>query len=94
LDEETRGYIESRLDQYLQTETVVDVEWVQNEIPISSLRDLALGHVIALMIAFAINSLMFRTQEKPSKEDLEAIRMMVKRRLPELAENIERELGT
>jgi hypothetical protein len=93
LDKETRGYIEGVLDGFLQTKMVTDIEWIQNEIPISSLRDLAVGHAVTLMTAFAINIIMLKTREKPSKDDQEAIRIMVKRRLPELVGNIERDLG-
>ena len=93
MDEKMRGYIESTLDNFLQTEIVSDVEWIQNEIPISSLRDLALGHIVALLHTFASNTILFRTYQKPSKEDEDAIRIMVKRRLPDLVEKINRELG-
>lgn len=88
-----RGYVESAIDDMIQkVEIVSGIEWVQGEIPISSLRDLALGYVIAMWETFIVSTILLRTEKKCSNEDMTIIRGIVRRRLPEIVEKIEKEL--
>ena len=92
MDERTRSYIESKMDMVLEkSPSLPYVEWVQKEVPISSLRDLALGCDIGMLTSHAIVTVRFETG-RCSLEDLSTIREMVKRRLPKIVEKIEREL--
>jgi len=88
-----RGIIESKLDFLLKGDIVEDVEWFQQEMPISSLGDLALGYVFGMLSAYSIGILGFLTNKSVSKKDAEEIETMVKRRLPEIMEKINRELN-
>ena len=91
MDKKTRGYLESVMDEIIQEEVFPSVEWVQQEMPISSVRDLTLGYVIGLLETLAIVSVRIRTRAVLSKEDNRIIKTMLKRRLPEIIEKIERE---
>ena len=94
-----RGFLESILDDALQEKEeegfVAGIEWVQQEIPISSLRELVLGYVIGALeaICYAVATVRKRLSKKEEKEAEETIRTMIKRRLPEIMEIIESELG-
>lgn len=96
LDDKTRGFIESIMDETLQGEALVDIDWVEEEVPISSLRDLALGHVIGVLDSIGWAAITFFPPHELSaaekKEGQEIIRALVRRRLPEIIEKIEREL--
>ena len=96
MDEKTRGYIESRLDRFANLEMVTAIKWVQGELPISSLRDLAIGYFIggAEAIAYILATMgTRRTKDDVSDEDSDAIITMIKRRLPEIVEKVNRELN-
>ena len=93
MDKITRGFIESYWDKVLRTASLPSIGWVREEVPISSLRDLALGHDLGMLAAFAVSTLSMFTPRGCSEEDFRAIREMLKRRLPEIVEKIERELG-
>jgi hypothetical protein len=94
LDKVTRGYIESKMDELLQkSASLPSIEWVKDEVSISSLRDLALGNDIGHLTALATTTIRLATGHRFSMEDYKTIREMVKRRLPEIVEKIERELG-
>ena len=88
-----RGIIESKLDFILKGNIVEDVEWFQQEMPISSLGDLALGCVFGALNAYSIGILSFMTNKSVSKKDAKEIETMVKRRLPEISEKISKELN-
>lgn len=91
MDERFRGYIESEIDRMVQEEIVEDVEWVQEEIPVSSLRDLALGYMIGLLRGVVVMVAAARTEVEYNEAEKTA-RAIIKRRLPEIIEKIEREL--
>ena len=95
MDKRTRGMIESELDDLIKDvrETVSTVDWVRQEIPLSSFRDLVLGYVIGSLETFAIAIRKIVSKEGGSAEDYMTIKTMLKRRLPELIGEIERELG-
>lgn len=96
LDKKTRGFIESSLNEIFSDEKIVgDVEWVQEEMPISSLRDLALGYAIGVSKALGMTIAQVKphASEKELKEAEEIVDGIIKRRLPEFIKKIERELG-
>ena len=87
-----RGYIESEIDRMVQEEIVGDVEWVQEETPISSLRDLALGYMIGLLRGLI--SMIGAAKTTEDYEEVERIaHSIVKRRLPDIIKRIEKELN-
>ena len=93
MDEETRGVIEKMMDESFRNEILPDIEWLRNELPVSSLRDLALGHVVGHTQAISSALVGTRQGGKFTPKDIEEIKAMIKRRLPEVMEKIERELG-
>lgn len=93
MDMKTRGAIETAWDTYLKAEIIPEINWVEKEIPISSLKELMLGYVLGQMEALAIEAIRLLTRKMSSKEDDYAVESMLKRRLPEIMEKIERELG-
>ena len=93
MNEATRGYIESVIDEIMEHELLSSVDWVADEIPISSLRDLLLGYAIGSLDAALIGIVSQRTRSKVSDEDMEAIMTILKRRLPEIIEKINIELN-
>ena len=93
MDERMRSYIESKMDEVLEkSASLPSIEWVQEEVPISSLRDLALGNDIGMLTALAVTTIRVEMHRGFSPEDYNTIRGMVKRRLPKIVEKIEREL--
>ena len=98
LDDETRGFIESLMDEMFTDEIVEDVKWVQEDIPISSLAEVALGYVIGYLRALAHYTIALRTKhlgkDKRRDERVEKeIWKIIKRRLPEIGERINKELN-
>ena len=96
MEDETRGFIESTVDEILGEEVVPEIEWIREEIPISSFRDILLGYLIGLLSATSTLFAYLRpkriSREKEEKID-ETIRTMIKRRLPEIVEKINKELN-
>ena len=94
MDEMTRSYIESSMDRVLRkSASLPSIEWVKDEVSISSLRDLAIGNDIGQLTALAVTTIRLATGYRFSIEDYKTIREMVKQRLPKIVEKIERELG-
>ena len=96
MDERTRGYMEAVMDELLEDEKIVEeVTWVQEEIPVSSLRDLSIGYAIGALKAFgwSVNLVRPRGKKRASGKEIEkTIITLIKRRLPEILRIIEREL--
>jgi hypothetical protein len=99
MKENTRGVIEKELDELFGDEPIVeDIKWVEKEIPISSIKDLALGYAIGFMIAFSFSLIgamerRRKISEEEEKEEEEQVETMIRRRLPEIMKCIETELG-
>jgi hypothetical protein len=95
LDARTRGYIESMIDDITERGNVRDIlEWVEQEVPLSSFRDLALGYLIGGVTTGA--SIMLSVGKLGiaiSDEDKYEIRAIIKRRLPEFIQKITNELN-
>lgn len=94
MDEKTRGFIERSLDEVL-AEGVISgsVNWIQGEIPIKSLRDVALGYIIGSVERFANTVIMLTEKTEVTLEDQDEIRGIMKRRIPEIMQKILSELG-
>ena len=92
MDERVRGYIESMFDRGMKREFASAIGWIEQEMPISSLRDLILGYVLGTFRTLAIGAVTTLTQQEVSDEDSDAIRTILKRRLPEIVEKTEKEL--
>lgn len=67
MDDATRGFIESVIDDAVKAEIVQDVQWVRDEIPISSMRDLALGYFVGMAESFSSGVAILKNSER--KED-------------------------
>lgn len=94
MDEKTRGFIESVMDELIQEAPITpSIKWVRQEMPVSSLKDLMLGYAIGSLETLAIVSIRMRMRNVLSEEDGRTIIEMLKRRLPEIVGKIERELG-
>jgi signal recognition particle GTPase len=96
LDEKTRGFLEKAIDDIMTEEYIPSISWVQDEMPIKSLGEVAIGYVIGGIEAAAtlITQMSKRNRsEKEVKEDEEEIRALLKRRLPEIVEKVNTELG-
>lgn len=94
MDEEVRGFIEKAMDKMMQYEFINTVKWVEQEVPIKSLKDLTLGYIIGGAITLASTLSAIGEWRTMTDEDKIEIYAMVKRRLPEIMEKITRELGT
>lgn len=92
MDDVTRGYIESVMDDILKEDVLKDIEWTEKEIPISSMKDLVIGYLCGILDAFAVLTASTRARKGVTENDMNEIRGMVKRRLPEIVQKVEREL--
>ena len=76
----------------VEEEIIGDVEWVQKETFISSLRDLALGYMIGLLRGLV--SMIGAAKTTEDFEEVERIaHSIIKRRLPDIINRIEKELN-
>lgn len=91
MKEETRGYVETGIDILLDVEIVEATRWLTEEIPHTSLKDLAVGYVVGAAF-FKGQSMALAMQGNITNEDKAQIVTIVKRRLPEILQKIEREL--
>lgn len=94
LDEQTRALIESQIDGSMKEPIRPEIEWASKELSISSLRDFALGYLIGVTGVLAMSIAAARSKPEDKFEDTnKAIQEIVKRRLPEIVEKINRELS-
>lgn len=96
MDRNLRGLIENAFDAGLKESFREDVEWIQRQILISSARDVAIGYIAGGLMSAGIGICMTSKRHYPEKEqyaDIEEIKQMLKRRLPEIVESVERELN-
>ena len=96
LDDVAREFVERNIDRILQQEVSQLFEWIGRETTISSLRDMGIGFVVGVMQSLAeVSCLVGRkkdfTESEENEED-EEIRVMIRRRLPEIVEQIDLEL--
>jgi hypothetical protein len=99
LKEEVRGFLEQIFDDFLVDLDVAieDISWIEEQMPLTSKRDLVVGFSVGSMgaLAFTLTEVSKRKKlsEAEEKEEEAEIWMMIKRRLPEILESVERELN-
>lgn len=89
----TRGAIENALDQIFAEEIVPYVQWVDGEVPIKSLRDVALGYVIGTAAGIAFGFIAIAEQRSITDDDRRDTETIIRRRLPEVLKRLETELN-
>ena len=89
----TRGAIESALDKIFGEEIVSYVQWVKGEVPLKSMRDLALGYVIGTAMGLAVGFIVIAEQRPIVDADRTDIETIIRRRLPEIIKKVEIELN-
>jgi len=88
-----RGYIEETIDEIIEKEAIfTNIEWIRQEIPVASFRDLALGYIIGGIVSTAVLMISIGERRPISDEEKHEIRAMVKGRLSEILERINKEL--
>lgn len=99
MKESTRGYIEKSIDEMIGDEKFMkelmnDVTFFKEDVPITSLKDLALGYTFGIFLSFSASILQIRegNQGKVKADETEVL-AMIRRRLPEILEAIECELN-
>jgi hypothetical protein len=93
LDSRIRGALEQAIDNLMEKDIVVNVGWIGEEIPIKSVNDLALGYVDGVIAAVAASVFTSLLDRRPSDEDANEVRAIIRRRLPEIVRKIHRELN-
>jgi len=94
LDQETRGFLESLLDEVLisEEESVEDTKKIFGEIIVSSVRDLNVGYLAGVGAATCILVMRMRG-ERVERKDEDVVHAMIKRRVPEIIAKVENELN-
>lgn len=92
MDDETRGYVESGIDNLLNVEIIESTRWLADEIPHRNLKDLAVGYVVGALFLKG-QAMVLIHQGNITDEDTSQIVAIIKRRFPEIVEKINRELG-
>ena len=88
-----RGYIEETIDEIIEKEAIfTNIEWIRQEIPVASFRDLALGYIIGGIVSTAVLMISIGERRPISDEEKHEIRAMLKGRLSEILERINKEL--
>ena len=89
MDEKVRGIIEREFDNLLKSNILDSIKWFTQEVPHSSVRDIALGYAMGSMESYGrtLHELIMR--EPIETDELESI---IRRRLTEIREKINREL--
>lgn len=99
MKESTRGYIEMSIDEMIEDEKFIkdlmdDVAFFKEDIPITSLKDLALGYTFGVFLSFSAAILQIREGSSGKvKADEKETRTMIRRRLPEILKALECELN-
>ena len=96
MDKVTRGYLEKVLDDYLnEIEIISELDWIRQEVPISSLKDVALGFTLGSLEMLSESVCILKkpkTTPKDDEKDEKEILEMIKRRIPEIVRKINKEL--
>jgi len=93
LDIRTRGAIEKVIDDFVdQVNISSDVRWIENELPVKSIADVALGLAIAAIETLAIEEIITLENRTPTDADSDEVRAIIKRRLAEITSRIKSEL--
>lgn len=85
---EMRGSIEYNIDHELEFGSLEeDIKWFLDVIPIHSEKDLILGYVIGKLIKSAWIAL-FNNKSDVTTKDLQEVREIIQRRIPEINQKI------
>ncbi|UCC28165.1 MAG: hypothetical protein JSW29_01580 [Candidatus Bathyarchaeota archaeon] len=93
MKEKTRCAIEEMLDSIIKSDKVDRIKWINREFPVRSMRDLVLGHLIGELTTRTLFLLNLSEKRDFTDQDEKDTSSMIKRRLPELVEKIEKELN-
>lgn len=99
MDRETRGLIENQVDEMIRTLDINDItSWIVEEHLITSDKDLALGYVLGSLVRYAHTVMVFHKSRDKSKKriiitkkDITEIREILKRRIIDITDIIERQ---
>lgn len=90
MDKKTRGFIEKTIDDITKIDFVEEgLSWILEDVPIYSVKDLALGWAVGAIHTFALTEIGRTIRDEEENE----IRNMIRRRLPEILDKINRELN-
>jgi hypothetical protein len=94
LDKKTRGYIELAInDVVLKGDLVGVLKWVQRETSVSSFRDLTLGYMIGGAMSIAYTYIVLSEKRAITEKDKIEVRELIRERLPDFLERVEREMS-
>jgi len=94
LDFRTRGAIEKVIDDFVGRVNISsDVRWIESELPVKSIADVALGLAVGAIESLAVEEIVRLENRVPTDEDLGELRVIIKRRLGEIRSRIQEELN-
>ncbi len=94
MDKKTRGYIELAInDVVLKVDLVAVLKWVQRDTSVSSFRDLALGYMIGGAMSLAHTYIVLSKRRAITDKDKIEVRELIRKRLPDFLEKVEREMN-
>jgi len=93
LKPETRGLIEAALDRLMSYELLSATRWLEQEMPVKSIKDLCLGYIVGSVRTFAYMVILISEQRVFADEDEREVIGIIRRRLPEIRAKIEMEIG-
>ena len=93
LKPQTRGVIESSFDDFLKVDFSSNIQLLEDEVPIQSLRDLCLGYVTGGLYVLAHTTIFVVEKRVPTNEDGNEINSILKRRLSEILRKINEDLN-
>ena len=90
---ETRGIVEKSLDDLLLVDLLVDIQWIEHEMPVKSFKDLFIGYFIGAAMAVAFTDIFESEKRTPTIEDRNEFMAIIKRRLSEIITRFEKEFN-
>jgi hypothetical protein len=88
--------IEKEIDSFLdETHIREEIGWLLRDIPVSSIKDFMMGYSVGMLTSYALTACVLSKRRYGSgrEEDAMEVEEMLRRRLPEIAEKVERELN-
>lgn len=94
MDKKTRSYIELAInDVVLKGDLVGVLKWVQRETSVSSFSDLTLGYMIGGAMSIAYTYIVLSEKRAITEKDKIEVRELIRERLPDFLERVEREMN-
>ena len=99
MDKRTRGFMEKELDEAMKINLTDTIRWIFDVLPISSPEEFVLGYYLGYLTRWAYDAIRIRKINMRRKvtdvtvKDAIEIRDMLRRRLQDIMEKINRELG-